>query len=144
MRQLQPKTGESLAVFFQNTNTIVFVLFIFLLFDLLYQRGYQRQYFWRLKLKSVGLWGRYGLKQCNTLQHFKITIQIVSVLSPVLLFYLKYQKICQRYNILILNQYVSLWRRYSLKQENPLQFFKTQIKLYFLCLFLYSLTSCIK
>ena len=41
MRQIQPETGESL-LFFQNTNPIIFVLFISLFFDLLYQRGYQR------------------------------------------------------------------------------------------------------
>ena len=44
MRQLWPETGECLATF-QNTNTIVFVLFVFLIFDLLYQRGYQGIYF---------------------------------------------------------------------------------------------------
>ena len=32
--------GESLAIF-QNTNTTIFVKFISLLFDLLYQIGYQ-------------------------------------------------------------------------------------------------------
>ena len=39
--------------FFQNTDPIVFVLFISLFFDLLYQRGYQRQYFWTLHLKVL-------------------------------------------------------------------------------------------
>ena len=38
--QIQPETGESL-VFFQNTNSIIFVMFISLFFDSLYQRGYQ-------------------------------------------------------------------------------------------------------
>ena len=41
IRQIQPETGESLALF-QNTNPIIFFTFISLLFDLLYQRGYQR------------------------------------------------------------------------------------------------------
>ena len=41
MRQIQPETGEYL-VFFQNTNPIVFDTFIYLFFDLLYQRGYRR------------------------------------------------------------------------------------------------------
>ena len=41
MRQIQPETGEYL-VFFQNTNPIIFVTFISLFYDLLYQRGYQR------------------------------------------------------------------------------------------------------
>ena len=41
IRQIHPETGESLA-FFQNTNPIIFVTFISLFFDLLYQRGYQK------------------------------------------------------------------------------------------------------
>ena len=44
MRQLQPETGESLVIF-QNTNPIVFVMIIYLLFDLFYKRVYQRKYF---------------------------------------------------------------------------------------------------
>ena len=38
---------------FQNTNPIIFVMFIPLFFDLLYQRGYQWQYFWSLHLKVL-------------------------------------------------------------------------------------------
>ena len=41
MRKLRPETGESLAIF-QNTDPIVFVLFISFIFDLLYKRGYQK------------------------------------------------------------------------------------------------------
>ena len=41
MIQIQPETGESIAIF-QKTNTIVFVTFISLFFDLMNQRGYQR------------------------------------------------------------------------------------------------------
>ena len=52
MRQLWPETGESLAIF-QNTNPIIFVTFISLFFDLLYQREYQRQYFWTSHLKVL-------------------------------------------------------------------------------------------
>ena len=52
MRQLRPETGESFAIF-QNTDTIVFVFFFFSIFDLLYQRGYQSQYFWTLNLKVL-------------------------------------------------------------------------------------------
>ena len=50
MSQIHPETGESLAIF-QTTNPIVFVMFISLFFDLLYQRGYRRYYFWRLNEK---------------------------------------------------------------------------------------------
>ena len=52
MRQLRPETGESLTNF-QNTDPIVFVLFISIFFDLLYQREYQRQYFWTFNLKVL-------------------------------------------------------------------------------------------
>ena len=40
-------------IFIQNTDPIVFVLFISLFFDLLYQRRYQRHYFWTLYLKVL-------------------------------------------------------------------------------------------
>ena len=43
---------ESHAIF-QNTDPIVFVLFISFFFDLLYQGGYRRQYFWTLNLKVL-------------------------------------------------------------------------------------------
>ena len=52
MRQLRPEAGEYLAIF-QNTDRIVFVLFVSLFFDLFYQRGYQRKYFWTLYLKVL-------------------------------------------------------------------------------------------
>ena len=58
---------------FSKTNPIVFVMFISLFFDLLYQRGYQRQDRLRIKRKSAGLWGSYGLEQGNTLQFFQNT-----------------------------------------------------------------------
>ena len=41
MRQIQRETGESL-VFFQNTNPKLCIMIIYLFFDLLDQRGYQR------------------------------------------------------------------------------------------------------
>ena len=47
-RQLQPEKGEFLASF-QNNNQIVFVLFTYLLFYLMYQKGNQRQYFLDIK-----------------------------------------------------------------------------------------------
>ena len=50
-RHLWPGTGESLEFFF-NTDPIFFVLFFSILY-LMYQRGYQRQYFWTLYLKVL-------------------------------------------------------------------------------------------
>ena len=37
--------NRGIPCFFQNNNTTIFVTFIYLYFDLLYQRGYQRQDF---------------------------------------------------------------------------------------------------
>ena len=44
MRQIQPEKGEYL---FQAVSIY------FSIFDLLYQSGYQRQYFWTLNLKVL-------------------------------------------------------------------------------------------
>ena len=49
--QLVPETGEHLAFPSFKTPTKIDFLFIYLFFDLLYQRGYQRQYFWILYKK---------------------------------------------------------------------------------------------
>ena len=60
-----PKKGNPL----QNlkiSNQIVFVLSPDLLLYLIYQKGYQRWDLLRLN-EYVGLWGRYSLKQGNTL-----------------------------------------------------------------------------
>ena len=66
------KQGNPLYLF-QNTNPIIFVTFISLFFDLLYQRGYQRQYFWTLNLKVLAYeaataWNR-GIP-CNFSKHW--------------------------------------------------------------------------
>ena len=44
MRQLQTETREFIAIVLK-TNPIVFFMFISLLFDFMYQRGYQKEYF---------------------------------------------------------------------------------------------------
>ena len=81
--------------FFHNTDPIVFV-YLFLYFLLTVSKRVSKATFLDIKFKSVGLWGRYGLKQGNPLQNIKIANQIVFVLSPDLLFYLMYQKVYQR------------------------------------------------
>ena len=53
MRQLRPETGESLAIFFKTLIQLYFCFVYFSIFDLLYQRGYQRQYFWAFNLKVL-------------------------------------------------------------------------------------------
>ena len=52
MRQLRPETGESLAICFK-TLIQLYLFYLFSIFDLLYQRGYQRQYFCTLNLKVL-------------------------------------------------------------------------------------------
>ena len=55
------------------------ICYVFLFFDLLYHRGYQRQYFWWLNKKKFGLWCSYGLKQGNPLQWFKKLTKYYSI-----------------------------------------------------------------
>ena len=52
MRQLRPETGESFAIFFKTLIQLYFFI-NFSIFDLLYQRGYQRKYFWAISLKLL-------------------------------------------------------------------------------------------
>ena len=52
MRQLRPETGESLANFFK-TLIQLYLFYLFSIFDLMYQREYQRQYLWKLDLKLL-------------------------------------------------------------------------------------------
>ena len=83
------KQGNPLQ-FFQNTDPIVFVLFISLFLNYCIKESIKGNIL-DIKFKSVDLWCRYGLKQGNPLQNIKITNQIVFVLFPDLLFYLMYQ-----------------------------------------------------
>ena len=80
MRQIQTEKGESL-FFFQNTNPILFVIFISYCFDLLYQRGYQRYDFLEIKWKKCRpmrqLRPETGGISCNFFQN---TDQVVFVL----------------------------------------------------------------
>ena len=52
MRQIRHETGDILAIFSKHwSNCICFIYFS--IFDLLYQKGYQRQNFWILNLKVL-------------------------------------------------------------------------------------------
>ena len=84
------KQGNPL-LFFQNTDPIVFVLFISLFLTYYIKEGIKGNIL-DIKFKSVGLWGSYSLKQGNTLQNLNISNQIVYFLSHDLLFYIIYQK----------------------------------------------------
>ena len=120
MRQINPETGESI-VFFQNTNPIIFVTFVSLFFDLLYQRGYQ----WQSRLNRIWIKCR-SMRQLRpekgeSLANFQNLDPIVFVLflslylltvservPNVILLYIKHNRIC-------------LWGSYGLKQGNSLQ-----------------------
>ena len=71
------------------SNQIVFVLSPDLLFHLMDQKGYQRWDLLRLN-ECVGLWGRYSLKQGNTLYFFLNTNPIIFVMFISLFFDLLY------------------------------------------------------
>ena len=111
MRQLRPETWESLAIF-QNT------------FLLAVSKRVLKAIFLDIIFKNVGIWGRYSLKQVNSLKILKFSNQIVFVLSLDLLFYLMYQNSYQRWDILRLNEYIGLWDKYRLNQGNTLYFFQ--------------------
>ena len=110
------KQGNPLAIV-QKThpNCICFVYFS--IFDLLYQRGYQRQYFRTLHLKVLAYetamaWNR------------GIPGKILNFLIKLYLVLLNGSKCYQRWDLLKLNEYLGLQGRYSLKQGNPLYFYQ--------------------
>ena len=89
------------------------------------------------RFKSVGLWGRYGLKQGNPFQFFTTLIQLY-LFSLFLYFWLTVSNRVSKAIFLDINfKSVGLWGSYGLKQGNPLQFFTTLIQLYLFYLFLY-------
>ena len=114
------KQGNPLQFFKILIQLYLFCLFFY--FWLTVSKRVSKAIFLEMNWKSVGLRESYGLKQGNPLQNLKISNQIIFVLSPDLLFYLMYQKVYQRWDVLRLNEYVGLWGIYSLKQGNPLYF----------------------
>ena len=74
-KQVRPETGESLEIF-QNTYPIVFVLFISLFMSYCIKEGIKGNML-NIKFQSVGLKGRYGLRQGNPLQNLNISNQIM-------------------------------------------------------------------
>ena len=81
---------------FFKTLIQLYLFYLFFYFWLTVSKRVSKAIFLDITFLSVGLWGRYGLKQGNPLQNPKISNQIVFVLSPELLFYLMYQKVYQR------------------------------------------------
>ena len=89
------KQGNPLQFVFK-TLIQFYLFYLFFYFWFTVSKRVSRAMFLDIKFKSVGLWGRYGMKQENPLQNFKIANQIVFVFSTDLLFYLMYQKVYQR------------------------------------------------
>ena len=94
-------------------------MFIYLFFDLLYQRGYRIWYFWRLNEKCLGLRGNYILKQGNQLQNFqnknkKLFVLFTNFLLTVsyrvsrLINFGDYLKKCRPMRQIFLNEYLFL------------------------------------
>ena len=107
-------------IFFQNTDSIVFVFFIFLFLNFCIKESIKGN-FLDIKFKSVGLWGSYGLKQGNPLQFFKTLIQLY-LPSLFLYFWLTVSKRVSK-AIFLDNKFkiFGLLGSYGLKQGNPLQ-----------------------
>ena len=88
------KQGNPLQYF--KTLIQLYLFYLFFYFWLTVSKRVSKAIFLDITFKSVGLWGRYGLKQGNPLQNLKISNQIVFVLSSDLFFNLMYQKGYQR------------------------------------------------
>ena len=119
MRQIQTETGESLS-FFYKTLIQLYSFYLFFYFYLLYKRGYQRQYFWTLKLKVLAYeaataWNRWI--PCNCSKHWSDCICFVYFS----IFDLLYQRGIKGNILDIKSQSVGLWGSYSAKQGIPLK-----------------------
>ena len=63
--------------FFFKTLIQLYLFSLFLYFWLTVSKRVSKAIFLDIKFKSVGLWGRYGLKQGNTWQNLKFSNQII-------------------------------------------------------------------
>ena len=84
--------NRRLLQFFQNNDPIVFVLFISISFDLLYQRGYQRQYFWTITLKVLAHEAPTALNRGITCKILKSLIKLYLFCLLFYFFYVLYKK----------------------------------------------------
>ena len=133
--------GESLAIL-QNTY-LLYLLCLFIYYLTYYIKEGIKDNILEIIWKGVSLWGRYSLKQGNTLQMLKSRIKFY-FLSPILLFWLCINKVIKG-NIFWDFKNMSAYEEATAWTRGiPCKFSKTLIQLYLLCLFLYSLTSCIK
>ena len=92
-----------------------------------------------LKLNEYAvLYGRYSLKQENSLYCFQNTNPTILVMFILLFFHLLYQRGYQWRDLLeIIWKSVGLWGSYAWNRSIPCIFFKTLIQLYLFCLILY-------
>ena len=84
-----------------------------------------------IKLNSVGLWCRYGLKQGNPLQFFKTLIQSYLFYLFIYLWITVSKRVSKSILLDIKFKSVGLWVSYGLKQGNPLQNLKISNQIVF-------------
>ena len=77
--------------FFFKTLILLYLFCLFLYFWLTVSKRVSKAIFLDITFKSVGLWGRYGLKQGNPLYLFQNTNPIIFVMFIPLFFDLLYQ-----------------------------------------------------
>ena len=130
------KQGNPLQIFCKHwSNCICFVHFS--IFDLLYQRGYQRQYFWALNLKVLAY-------EAATAWNRGIPCKILTFLIILYLVLLNGSKRLSEVRYFEIEWICRPIRQIQPETGESLVFFKTLIQLYLFRSFPYSLTYCIK
>ena len=133
------KKGEYLVII-KKTDPIVFVLFIYQFLDLLYQRGYQGEYFWILNLKLLAF---EAATARNRGIPWKIIKSLIILYLCCILLYC-----CTRFTKKVSEvRYLEikwikcpLMRQIQTETGKSLEFCITLIQLYLLRLFIYSLS----
>ena len=140
MRQLRPETGWSLTIVFKTL--IQFYLFcLFLYFWLTVSKRVSKAIFLDITFKSVGLWGRYGLKQGNPLQFLSKHWSNFICFVYFSIFGLMYKRGYQRQYFWPLNLKVLAYEAATAwNRGTPWKILKLLIKLYLFCLLVYCST----
>ena len=104
---------------FQNTNPIVFVMFISLFFVILYQRSYKRWDPLEIKWKFNGLWGSYSLKYGKPLSFFfKTQSNCICYVSSCCFWLTVSKRVLRALFLDITFKSVGLWGSYDLNNGN--------------------------
>ena len=106
----------------------LFCLFIY--FWLTVSKRVSKAIFLDITLKSVGLWGSYGLKQGSPWYFFQNTDPIVFFSFLFFLFTIS-NRVSKAIFLDITFKSVGLWGSYGLKLENPLQNLKSSHQIVF-------------